>query len=91
MWSIHCMIQTSPQRRAWPDSNQLQPLCLPSVLNMLKPAPGNFGITLFRHATACLKHLKPGNLGTCCLQSCAPGLLALRHRCHAAAAGLTPC
>ena len=65
MWSIHCMIQTSPQRRAWtvnslhdpnfttvwsmswPDSNQLQPLCLPWVL---KPAPGNFGIKLFRHA-----------------------------------------
>ena len=60
MWWIHCMIQTSPQRRAWPDSNQLQPPCLPSVLNMQKPAPGNFGITVFRHATACLKHLKPG-------------------------------
>ena len=48
------------------------------------------------HATACLKHLKhlkPGHLatGTCCLQSHAPVLLALRHRCRAAAAGLTPC
>ena len=90
MWSIHCMIQTSPQRRAWPDSNQLQPLCLQWVL---KPAPGNFGIKLFRHATACLKHLKPGHLaiGTRCLQSHAPGLLALRRRCHAAANGSTPC
>ena len=49
------MIQTSPQRRAWPDSNQLQPLCLPSALNMVKPAPGNFGITLFGHAICILE------------------------------------
>ena len=44
---------------SWPDSNQRQPLCLPSVL---KPAPGNFCITLLGHVTACLKHLKPGHL-----------------------------
>ena len=46
------MIQTSPQRQAWPGSNQLQPLCLPSVL---KPAPGNFGITLLGHAICILE------------------------------------
>ena len=37
---------------SWPGSNQRQPLCLPSVL---KPAPGNFGITLLGHAVCILE------------------------------------
>ena len=86
--SLHAPNFTTAQSMSWPGSNQRQPLCLPSVL---KPAPGNFCVTLLGHAMAYFKHLKPGHLGTCCLQSHAPGLLALRHHCRAAAAGLTPC
>ena len=37
---------------SWPGSNQRQPLCLPSVV---KPAPGNFGITLLGHAICLLE------------------------------------
>ena len=89
--SLHDPNFTTLWSMSWPDSNQQQPLCLPWVP---KRAPGNFCVTLLGDSTACLKHLKrlkPGHLGTCCLQSQAPGLLALRHRCRAAAAGLTPC
>ena len=89
--SLHDPNFTTLWSMSWPDSNQQQPLCLPWVP---KRAPGNFCVTLLGDSTACLKHLKrlkPGHLGTCCLQSHAPGLLALRHCCRAAAAGSTPC
>ena len=47
--SLHDPNFATAPSMSWPDSNQLQPLCLPSVL---KPAPGNFCVTLLGHVTA---------------------------------------
>ena len=50
--SLHDPNFTTVWSMSWPGSNQRQPLCLPSVL---KPAPGNFGITLLGHAICTLE------------------------------------
>ena len=88
MWSTHCMIQTSPQCGA---CHGLIPInSNHSIYHQCRSQ--RLAISASHCSDiACLKHLKPGHRGTCCLQSHAPGPLALGHRCRAAAAGLRPC